>query len=145
MNTNITIIIAEDDEGHAYLIRRNLNKAGIANPIIHFKDGEEVLNFFSNKKNDKQFNSDIGYILLLDIKMPKIDGTEVLETMKSHPVLRKIPIVMITTTDAPAEVELCHSLGCNSYIVKPIDYAKFIDVVKKLGYFLSIVEVPKAG
>ena len=145
MNTNITIIIAEDDEGHAYLIKRNLMKAGIANPIIHFKDGEEVLNFFSDKKNDEHFDSVNGYIILLDIKMPKIDGTEVLKTMKSHPVLRKIPIVMITTTDAPAEVELCHSLGCNSYIVKPIDYEKFIDVVKKLGYFLSIVEVPKAG
>lgn len=145
MNTNITIIIAEDDEGHAYLIKRNLKKAGIANSIIHFKDGEEVLNFFSNKKNDTHFIPENGYIILLDIKMPKIDGTEVLETMKSDPVLRKIPIVMITTTDAPAEVELCHSLGCNSYIVKPIDYEKFIDVVKKLGYFLSIVEVPKAG
>ncbi len=145
MNTNITIIIAEDDEGHAYLIKRNLNKAGIANPIIHFKDGEEVLNFFTSKKNGKKFDSDNGYILLLDIKMPKIDGTEVLEAMKSHPVLKKIPVIMITTTDAPAEVELCHSLGCNSYIVKPIDYEKFIDVVKKLGYFLSIVEVPKAG
>ncbi len=145
MNKNITIVIAEDDEGHAYLIKRNLGKAGVVNPIIHFKDGEEVLNYFSPFSSGEKTISHVGYIILLDIKMPRIDGTEVLEKMKSDPVLKKIPIIMITTTDAPAEVELCHKLGCNSYIVKPIDYEKFIDVVKKLGYFLEIVEIPNAG
>jgi len=145
MNKNITIIIAEDDEGHAFLIKRNLSKSGVINPIIHFKDGEEVLNFFNRISSGEQTESGVGYIVLLDIKMPRIDGTEVLEKMKADPVLKKIPIIMITTTDAPAEVELCHKLGCNSYIVKPIDYNKFIDVVKKLGYFLEIVEIPNAG
>jgi CheY-like chemotaxis protein len=145
MNKNITIIIAEDDEGHAFLIKRNLSKSGVINPIIHFKDGEEVLNYFNRISSGEQTESDVGYIVLLDIKMPRIDGTEVLEKMKADPVLKKIPIIMITTTDAPAEVELCHKLGCNSYIVKPIDYNKFIDVVKKLGYFLEIVEIPNAG
>ncbi len=145
MNKNITIIIAEDDEGHAYLIKRNLSKSGVINPIIHFTDGEEVLSFFNKIKKEKNADPKKGYIILLDIKMPKIDGTEVLEKMKSDPILKRIPIIMITTTNAPAEVELCHKLGCNSYIVKPIDYNKFIDVVKRLGYFLEIVEIPNAG
>ncbi|MBW6477900.1 MAG: response regulator [Bacteroidales bacterium] len=145
MNKNVTIIIAEDDEGHAFLIKRNLSKSGLINPIIHFKDGDEVLNFFKQISKGELADPGKGYIVLLDIKMPKVDGTEVLEKMKSDQVLRKIPIIMITTTDAPAEVELCHKLGCNSYIVKPIDYEKFIDVVKRLGYFLEIVEIPNAG
>lgn len=145
MKNNITIIIAEDDEGHAFLIKRNLSKSGIINPIIHFRDGEEVLNFFNRISKGEQADPDKGYIILLDIKMPRVDGTEVLEKMKSDPVLKKIPIIMITTTDSPVEVELCHKLGCNSYIVKPIDYDKFIDIVKKLGYFLEIVEIPNAG
>lgn len=145
MNKNITIVIAEDDEGHAFLIKRNLSKSGVINPIIHFRDGEEVLSFFNRISSGELNDPHKGYIILLDIKMPKIDGTEVLEKMKADPVLKKIPIIMITTTDAPAEIELCHKLGCNSYIVKPIDYDKFIDVVKKLGYFLEIVEIPNAG
>jgi len=143
MRKDVTIVIAEDDEGHAFLIKRSLKKAGIANPVLHLNDGEEVLNYFD--RNDSLFNPDqsSGYILLLDIKMPRVDGIEVLQKMKSDPVLKKIPVIMITTTDAPDEVDLCHKLGCNSYIVKPIDYEKFIDVVNRLGYFLEIVEIPK--
>ncbi|MFN3557302.1 MAG: response regulator [Bacteroidales bacterium] len=144
MKKNISIIIAEDDEGHALLIKRNLARSGVLNPILHFRDGEEVLDFFTNENSDFRKQPDMGYVLLLDIKMPRIDGIEVLEKMKNDPELQNIPIIMITTTDTPREIEMCHSLGCNSYIVKPINYEKFMDVVRKLGYFLDIVQVPKA-
>ncbi len=141
----LNIIIAEDDEGHALLMKRNLTRSGVINPIIHFKDGEEVLNFFYTDDSPYNKNQGESYILLLDIKMPRIDGIEVLEKLKKDPVLRKIPIIMITTTNTPREIELCHSLGCNSYIVKPIDYEKFISIVRRLGYLLEIIEIPKAG
>ncbi len=143
MEKKITIIIAEDDEGHALLIRRNLKRSGIINPTIHFKDGEELLDFFYKEPAGYAKDPTISYIILLDIKMPKIDGIEVLEKLKNDKELKKIPIIMITTTDNPKEIETCHILGCNSYIVKPIDYEKFIEVVKRLGYFLEIVKIPR--
>jgi CheY-like chemotaxis protein len=144
MEKNLTIIIAEDDEGHALLIRRNLIRSGIANPIVHLRDGEEVLNFFYKEPREYARDPNRSFILLLDIKMPKIDGIEVLEKLKGDPDLKKIPVIMITTTDNPREIEICHKLGCNSYIVKPIDYEKFIEIVKRLGYFLEIVLIPNS-
>jgi CheY-like chemotaxis protein len=144
MEKKLTIIIAEDDEGHALLIRRNLVRSGIANPIIHMRDGEEVLNFFYQEPRQYAKDPDMSFIILLDIKMPKIDGIEVLEKLKSDPELKKIPVIMITTTDSPREIDICHKLGCNSYIVKPIDYGKFIELVKRLGYFLEIVLIPNS-
>jgi CheY-like chemotaxis protein len=142
MKKNITIIIAEDDEGHALLIKRNLKRSGILNPILHLKNGEEVLSFFFDESSDYLTNKDIAYIILLDIKMPKIDGIEVLEKLKNTQSTKKIPVIMITTTDNPKEIQACHALGCNSYIVKPIDYQKFIEIVKRLGYYLEIIEIP---
>ncbi len=144
MKKNITIIIAEDDEGHALLIKRNLKRSGVANPIMHFSNGEEVLEFFLDEDSEYQRNKTASYIILLDIKMPKVDGIEVLERLKSGPSTKKIPIIMITTTDNPREVDICHSLGCNSYIVKPIDYQKFIEIIKRLGYYLEIIEIPSS-
>jgi CheY-like chemotaxis protein len=83
------------------------------------------------------------YLLLLDIKMPKVDGVEVLRQIKSDPELRKIPVIMLTTTDDPREVDRCHTLGCSSYIAKPVDYDKFVMAIRQLGLFLAIVEVPR--
>lgn len=143
MKKNITIIIAEDDEGHALLIKRNLKRSGVVNPIIHFSNGEEVINFFFGENPAYMQQKNTSYIVLLDIKMPKLDGIEVLERLKNDPATKKIPVIMITTTDNPREINACHELGCNNYIVKPIDYLKFIEIVKRLGYYLEIVETPK--
>ena len=80
---------------------------------------------------------------MLDIRMPKVDGVEVLRQLKQDPELTKIPVTMITTTDDPREVEECHLLGCSNYITKPVDYNKFVEVIRQLGLFLLVVEVPK--
>ena len=74
--------------------------------------------------------------------MPKIDGVEVLRRVKADEELKKIPVIMITTTDDPREVERCHELGCSNYLTKPIDYEKFVDAMRKLGLFLLVVQVP---
>jgi CheY-like chemotaxis protein len=79
------------------------------------------------------------------IRMPKIGGVEVLEQVKADPELRKIPIIMITTTDRPREVEKCHALGCRNYIAKPIDCESFVNAIRQLGLFLAVVEVPKVN
>ena len=142
MKEEVKIIIAEDDEGHATLIRRNLKRAGVSNDIIHFKDGQETLDYLFKKNKDLSRESGVPILLLLDINMPKVDGVEVLRQLKEDVELRKIPVIMITTTDDPREVEKCHQLGCNSYITKPIDSTKFVEAIRKLGLFLLVVEVP---
>lgn len=143
MKKEAIIIIAEDDEGHAELIRKNLKRSGIINEILHFKDGQEILDFLFRKGNGPHRKKDMGYLLLLDIRMPKVDGIEVLQQIKQDNELRKMPVIMITTTDDPREVEKCHAIGCSSYLTKPVDYVKFVDAVRQLGLFLMIVEVPK--
>ncbi|MDX9981602.1 MAG: response regulator [Lentisphaeria bacterium] len=143
MNKEVVILVAEDDEGHAGLIRKNLARAGIANPILHFKDGQEVLDFLFCRGGGAHRAPHASYVLLLDIRMPKFDGTEVLKQVKSDPELRKIPVMMVTTTDDPREVGNCHALGCSNYITKPVEYDAFVNAIRQLGLFLSVVEVPK--
>lgn len=142
MNREVVILIAEDDDGHAELIKKNLNRAGIANPIIRFRNGQEVVDFLFRHGTDQGRESGKPYVLLLDIRMPKMSGIEVLERIKGDPETRKMPVVMITTTDDPREVERCHDLGCSNYITKPIEYDSFVNSIRQLGLFLLIVQVP---
>ncbi|MBN1348122.1 response regulator [candidate division KSB1 bacterium] len=142
MKQEVKIIIAEDDDGHAALIQRNLKRAGVLNDIIRFPDGQETLDYLFQRSEYKNRVNGIPLLLLLDIKMPKIDGVEVLRQIKADSRMRKIPVIMITTTDDPREVAKCHELGCSNYITKPIDYDKFVEAIRKLGLFLLVVEVP---
>lgn len=144
MNQEMVILIAEDDDGHASLIRKNLIRAGIANRLIHFRDGQEVLDFLFYRGELKR-ETGTPYVLLLDIRMPKVSGVEVLEQIKAHKELCKIPVIMITTTDDPREVEHCHSLGCSNYITKPIEYEAFVNAIRQLGLFLAVVQIPKVN
>lgn len=144
MKREVTILIADDDDGHALLIRKNLKTAGITNPTVHLRDGQEVLDFLFGSAEPKRTDGS-AYVLLLDIRMPKVDGIEVLRRVKADPVTRKMPVLMVTTTDDPREISTCHDLGCSTYITKPIDYDRFVVAVRQLGLFLLIVEVPPIG
>ena len=143
LNKEIIILNADDDDGHADLIRKNLFRSGIVNPILHFKNGQEVVNYLFRLGAGPHRNIGDSYVLLLDIRMPQLDGIEVLKLIKSDPELHKLPVVMISTTDDPREVKRCHELGCNNYITKPVEYDDFVDTIRKLGLFLSIVKVPE--
>ncbi len=139
------VLIAEDDDGHAELIKEGLIESGVCNDIIRFTNGEEVWQFLSgdeiqgdsNKIRDKNKN----YLLLLDIKMPRMDGVEVLRRMKDNKELEKTPVMMLTTTDDPREVRQCYKLGCNAYITKPVDFANFAETLQRLGLFIQIIKV----
>ena len=144
MKREVCILIAEDDEGHAALIKKNLKRSGISNEIIRFRDGQEVLDFFKGT-HENAFEKEKPYLLLLDIRMPKIDGVEVLRTIKQDEQLRTIPVIMITTTDDPREVERCHNIGCSNYIAKPIDYDSFVNAIRQLGLFLAVVNIPSVS
>jgi CheY-like chemotaxis protein len=137
----LTIIIAEDDDGHAELIMDNLRQAGVYNTMIRFKDGQETLDFFFHRGSAKR-EKKRAYLLLLDIRMPKVDGMEVLRQLKGDPELKNVPVIMLTTTDDPREIKNCYNLGCNCYVTKPVDYLKFAEMLTRLGLFIVVVQVP---
>jgi CheY-like chemotaxis protein len=141
MNSSPTILIVDDDEGHAILIRQNLESAGVQNRIEHFRDGQAVLDFFKSRPPTPTDS----YIVLLDIRMPKVDGIEVLRRMRADPQLRLLPIIMLTTTDDARDVQRCHQLGCSGYIQKPVDYDKFAEAIRRIGLFVPLLLVPKVG
>ncbi len=135
------ILIAEDDDGHACLIEEGLRESGVCNKIIRFPNGEELWRFISGTGEDEVRDSAKSYLLLLDISMPRMDGIEVLKRIKSDDNLKEIPIIMLTTTDDPREVEHCYKLGCNFYVTKPVDIRKFAETLKRLGLFVQVVKI----
>jgi CheY-like chemotaxis protein len=139
----VIILVAEDDSGHARLIEKNLTRAGLNNSILRFDNGQAVLDFLFRRGSGPQRAAEAPYLLLLDIRMPQVDGIEVLRQIKQDAELRKIPVIILTTTDDPREVERCHSIGCASYIVKPVDYNKFAEAIKGLGLYISLVQIPE--
>jgi CheY-like chemotaxis protein len=143
MKEEVVVLIVEDDDGHARLIEKNLRRASIKNEMLRFADGQQILDFLFRRGEGRQRKDFTPYLLLLDIRIPKIDGVEVLRQIKQDEELRKIPVIMLTTTDDPREVDACHRLGCSHYIVKPVEYDKFSAVLGQLGLFLKIVQVPQ--
>lgn len=145
MNKGAVILIAEDDPGHVELVKRNLWRSCVENEILQFKDGQEILDFLF-KRGDKAKREEKGsYLLLLDIRMPKVDGQEVLRRMKDDEELRKIPVIILTGRDEKRDVDLYYEMGCSFYMVKPGDYNNFMETVENLGAFLSLesVRVPQ--
>lgn len=139
---SLEILVVDDDEGHRELVRRNLRRAGINNPIVVLASGSAVLDYVF-REGLYASRPAAHLMILLDINMPGgIDGLDVLRRLKADPEKRSIPIVMLTTTDDPREVERCYALGCNVYMTKPVEQAAFIDSVNRLGLFISIVTVP---
>lgn len=137
-----TILLAEDDEGHAFLVQQNLKRGGLSNPVKLFTDGQAILDFLFSRGPGPKRDAGGHYLLLLDIRMPKVDGVEVLRQIKADTEMRAMPVIMLTTTDDPREVRRCHELGCNSYIQKPVDYDKFAEAIQRLGMFVTLLIVP---
>jgi CheY-like chemotaxis protein len=143
VKNELVVLMAEDDDGHACLVQQNLQDAGIANEIVRVRDGQEALDYVRAQGPFRTRVPNGPLLLLLDINMPRVDGVEVLRQLKNDPTHAQIPVIMLTTTDDPREVRRCYDLGCSSYVTKPVDYAKFVEAIRRLGLFLSIVEVPR--
>jgi CheY-like chemotaxis protein len=138
----ILIVLVEDDDGHATLVERNLKRAGLANGIQRLKDGQEAIDFVLGKGAYSGVSTPHSMLILLDIKMPRVDGVEVLRQLKSNPQTARVPVIMLTTTDDPREIDRCYELGCSVYISKPVDYQAFVEAINRLGMFLQVVRVP---
>jgi CheY-like chemotaxis protein len=143
VDRELIILLAEDDEGHAFLVQQNLVDAGLANRIVHVRDGQEALDFIHCTGSYRSRVPNGPLLLLLDINMPRVDGVEVLRRLKADPNTDQVPVIVLTTTDDPREVRRCYELGCSSYVTKPVDYDRFVEAIRRLGLFLSIVQVPR--
>jgi CheY-like chemotaxis protein len=144
LNTSqlLTLVLVEDDPGHALLIEKNLRRAGIANNIIKLDDGQKAVDFLLKKGEYQNDDHPAPFLILLDLNLPVLSGYQVLQAIKNDERTKSIPVVMLTTTDNPHEIGRCYELGCNVYIAKPVEYEQFSDAIRKLGLFLSIVRVP---
>jgi len=136
----VNIIMIEDDEGHARLIEKNIRRAGISNSIKHFVDGTSALEFLYEDATGPALNGPA--LILLDLNLPDMSGTDILAKIKSEGALRRTPVVVLTTTDDKIEIQRCYDLGCNVYITKPVNYESFAEAIKQLGLFLSVIQVP---
>jgi two-component system, response regulator len=143
---NEKILLVEDSSDDIVLTLRAFKKNNIMNEIIVKRDGEEALDFFFGKKGvAKENNKDLPILTLLDLKIPKIDGIEVLKKIRADERTKLIPIVILTSSKEPGDLLSCYRLGCNSYIRKPVDFNQFKDTVKQLGlYWLLMNEVPRS-
>ncbi|MBX3441768.1 MAG: response regulator [Planctomyces sp.] len=141
MSGSVRVLLAEDDQGHASLIRRNLLRSGFLNEVVHVQDGQEALDFLYREGPFRERPKRGPLVVLLDINMPRIDGVQVLKQVKSDDRLNRLPVIMLTTTDDPREVEHCYALGCNLYVTKPIDYPAFVETLTRLGQAIEVASL----
>ncbi|MCE1248905.1 MAG: response regulator [Firmicutes bacterium] len=141
--TSLTILLVEDNPGHAKLVEKNLRRSSISNKIIILDNGQKALDFIFREGEYEGMQENGCYLILLDLNLPVLDGYEVLKRMKGDERSCHYPVIILTTTDNPYEVSRCYNLGCNVYITKPVDYDKFTEAIKSLGLFLKIVAIPK--
>ena len=139
----VTIIMIEDDEGHARLIEKNIRRAGVSNQIIPFTDGTSALAFLMGPDGTGAANKGRQLLVLLDLNLPDMTGVDILEKVKGNEHTRRSPVVVLTTTDDQREIQRCYDLGANVYITKPVEYDTFAQAIRQLGLFLSVMQVPE--
>lgn len=144
MPTNsVDILLVEDNPDDAELAIRELKKHNMANNLFHVKDGEEALEFiFATGKYASRNINQTPKVVLLDIQMPKVNGMEVLQKIKSNEQTRATPVVMLTSSKEDPDIQKCYSLGANSYIVKPVNFEGFADAIKNLGFYWLLINKP---
>jgi CheY-like chemotaxis protein len=135
-NRAVSIVMIEDDEGHARLIEKNIRRAGVNNDIVPFGTGWEALAYLHG-------GSHRPCLILLDLNLPDMTGMEILAALKSDERTRRSPVIVLTTTDDKREIRKCYDHGANLYITKPLNYDSFADAIRQLGLFLSVIQVPE--
>ncbi len=138
----VSIVMVEDDEGHARLIERNIRRAGVNNEIVAFKDGTSALAYLLGADGTGEENSTRSLLILLDLNLPDMTGVDILAKVKSNTHLKRSPVIVLTTTDDQREIKRCYDLGANVYITKPVNYESFANAIQQLGLFLSVMQVP---
>jgi DNA-binding response OmpR family regulator len=141
--TPVTIIMVEDDEGHARLIEKNIRRAGVYNEIIPFIDGASALAHLLGPDGSGHASAGKHLLVLLDLNLPDMTGVEILTKVKGNEHLRRSPVIVLTTADDSREIQRCYDLGANVYITKPLNYEGFANAIRQLGLFFSVIQVPE--
>ena len=138
----VNVLLVEDDEGHATLVRRNLRRAGFEKDPVHLRDGQELLDYVYRRSPWDNRLPHEALAMILDLNMPRLGGMEVLRRLKSDEALARIPVFVLTTTDNPLEIERCYALGASACLVKPVDYGAFGEMLHRLAEFLMAARMP---
>lgn len=137
----VTIVMIEDDAGHARLIEKNVRRAGVCNEIVHLENGGAAMAHLF----DPGVRDNGPLLILLDLNLPDMSGVDILARIKDDEKLRRSPVIVLTTTDDKREIQRCYDLGANVYITKPVDYDQFANAIRQLGLFLSVMQVPESA
>lgn len=140
--TELTILLVEDDDGHAVLIQRSLRPVELPLRVVRVADGKKALDFVHGPER-KTVGGPL--VIFLDLNLPVVDGYQVLHALKTNVETRRIPVVVITTTDDRREMEKCYDLGANAYISKPMEFERFSSTMQNLGRFLSVITIPNGA
>jgi CheY-like chemotaxis protein len=138
----VKIVMIEDDEGHARLIEKNIRRAGVSNEIVPFTNGTEALRYLFGPESAAAGRQ---LLILLDLNLPDMTGIDILEKIKSDNAMKRLPVVVLTTTDDAREIQKCYDLGANVYITKPVNYEGFANAIRQLGLFFAVMQVPEAN
>jgi CheY-like chemotaxis protein len=141
----VTIVMIEDDEGHARLIERNIRRSGVNNEIIPFTNGTDAVKHLFGSDGTGINHEGRALLILLDLNLPDMTGIDILRQIKANQYLKTTPVVVLTTTDDSQEIKRCYELGCNVYITKPVNYESFANAIRQLGLFFSVIQVPSAA
>jgi CheY-like chemotaxis protein len=145
MSQPVTIIMIEDDEGHARLIERNIRRSGVNNEVVPFTNGTAALRYLLGSDGSGLDRKGEALLILLDLNLPDMTGIDILRRVKQNKYLKCTPVVVLTTTDDQLEIKRCYELGCNVYITKPVNYESFANAIRQLGLFFSVIQVPPAA
>jgi DNA-binding response OmpR family regulator len=145
MSQPVTIIMIEDDEGHARLIERNIRRSGINNEIVPFTNGTAAVNYLFGRDGTGNDHKGRALLILLDLNLPDMTGIDILRRVRENRYLKTAPVVVLTTTDDSQEIKRCYDMGCNVYITKPVNYDSFANAIRQLGLFFSVIQVPPAA
>jgi CheY-like chemotaxis protein len=133
------ILLVEDDSIDAMTVKRAFKDLNVTNPLVHSVNGEEALDYLTNESNEKPC------VILLDLNMPKMNGIDFLKVVKDDDVLRKIPVVVLTTSTEESDVVESFELSVGGYIVKPVDYIKFVEAIRTIKLYWTLSRLPKEG
>ena len=132
-----SVIVVEDDKNEVFLLQRAFREAGVNNPVLLFRDGQEVMDYLSRLGTDdgKQISDAPPALMLLDLKMPRKNGLEVIEWLRTQPVLKRLVVVMLSSSDNASDINRAYDLGCNSYLIKPMSLDGLVEMVKLLDSY----------
>jgi CheY-like chemotaxis protein len=142
MADTLSVLIADDDVGHATLVRRNMKRAGLKADVVHLHDGQELLDYMYRRGDWQNRPEHQALALVVDLNMPRLGGMAVLQRLKDDEQLTRLPVFVLTTSDNQVEIDACYALGASACLVKPVDFGAFSEMIHRFALFLMTARMP---